>query len=84
MAKRGGGRSFSICHTAVESTCPPFKPTLTDRVPDLQFDLLALDVDHPGAELPPDGQVVDGLEALVRELEEEAGLAHPCTRGQPG
>ncbi len=45
-------------------------------VPDLQLDLLPLDVDHPGAELHPDGQVVHRLEALVRELQEEAGLAN--------
>ena len=47
-----------------------------DRVPDLELDLLALDVDHPGAELDPDGEVVHWLEPLVGELEEQAGLAH--------
>ena len=46
------------------------------RVPDLELDLLALDVDHPGAELHADGEVVDRLEPLVGELEKEAGLAH--------
>lgn len=49
---------------------------LTSRIPDLQFDLLALDVDHAGPELHPDGEVVDRLEPLVCELKQQAGLAH--------
>ncbi len=52
------------------------RPFLTCRVPDLQLDLLPLDVDHPGSELDADGQVVHGLEALVSELQQKAGLAH--------
>jgi len=38
------------------------------RVPDLELDLLALDVDHPGSELDPDRQVVNRLKPFVREL----------------
>lgn len=48
---------------------------LPRSIPDLQLDLLAVDRDHPRAEFDADGEVVDRLEALVRELEEEAGLA---------
>ena len=49
----------------------------TDRVPDLQFDLFPLDVDHAGPELDHNGEVVHRLEPLVCELQEQAGLAHP-------
>lgn len=35
-----------------------------------------VDGDEPGAELDPDGQVVDWLEPLVCELQEQAALAH--------
>ena len=45
-------------------------------VPDLELDLLALDVDHARAELDADGEVVHGLKPLVSELEQEAGLAN--------
>lgn len=51
---------------------------LAGRVPNLQLDLLAVDGDHPGAELDPDRQVMDRLEALVGELEQQAGLADAC------
>ena len=42
----------------------------------MQFDLFALDVDHAGAELDADGEVVHGLEPLVSELQQQAGLTH--------
>lgn len=42
------------------------------RVPDLQLDLLCVNVDHAGTELDSDGEVVHRLEALVRELQEQA------------
>lgn len=62
---------------------PPLPPT--HRVPDLQLYLLAVYVDHARAELDADGQVMHGLEALVRELEQQAGLAHACRlRGAGG
>eukprot|EP00964_Phaeocystis_antarctica_P042688 scaffold24476_cov62-Phaeocystis_antarctica.AAC.1 len=44
------------------------------RVPDLQLDLLVVYRDHARAELDADGQVVHWLEALVRELQEQARL----------
>ena len=46
------------------------------RVPDLQFDLFSLDVDHSGSELHANGQIVDRLKSLVSELKQEAGFAH--------
>ena len=49
----------------------------THRVPDLQLDLLPLDVDHASTELDADGEIVHRLEPLVRELEQQARLAHP-------
>lgn len=51
---------------------------LAGRVPNLQLDLLAVDGDHPGAELDADRQVMNRLEALVGELEQQAGLADAC------
>jgi hypothetical protein len=48
----------------------------THRVPNLQLDLLLVYVDHARPELDADGQVVHRLEALVGELQEQAGLAH--------
>lgn len=51
---------------------------LAGRVPNLQLDLLAVDGDHPRAELDPDRQVMDRLEALVGKLEQQAGLANTC------
>jgi hypothetical protein len=38
--------------------------------------LFSLDVDHPGPELDPDGQIVHRLKPLVRELQQKAGLAN--------
>lgn len=54
------------------------KTLLTSSVPDLEFDLLAVDCDHSSAELDAYSEVVDGLEPLVCELEEETGLANAC------
>ena len=44
----------------------------TDRVPNLELDGLVVDGDHAGAELDADGEVVHGLEPLVRELQQQA------------
>ena len=52
----------------------------TYRVPNLELDGLVVDGDHPGAELDADGEVMDGLEALVGELQQQARLADTCTR----
>lgn len=48
------------------------------RVPDLQLHRLLRDVDHARPKLHSNGEVVHGLEALVRELQQEAGLPHAC------
>jgi hypothetical protein len=45
----------------------------------LKLDLLSINVDHPSTKLHADGQVMHWLEALVGELEQQAGLAHTCT-----
>ena len=50
----------------------------TDRVPNLELDGLVVDGDHAGAKLDADGEVVHGLEALVRELQQQARLPHAC------
>ncbi len=42
------------------------------RVPNLQFYLLPVDVDHARSELHTDGEVMHRLETFVRELEEQA------------
>jgi len=51
---------------------------LSGRVPDLEFDLFVGDGDHAGTKLDADCEIVDGLEAFVGELEEEAGFSHSC------
>ncbi len=48
------------------------------RVPDLELDLLAINVDHACAKLHADCQVMHWLEALVCELQQQAGLADTC------
>jgi len=47
---------------------------LTGGIPNLQLNLLAADGDGATAELDTDGQIVDGLEALIGELKKEATL----------
>ena len=42
------------------------------RVPDLQLDLLPINVDHSCPKLHANGEVVHWLEALVCELQQEA------------
>ena len=51
-----------------------YGPRVAHRVPDLQLDLLVVYRDHARAELDADGQIVHWLEALVRELQEQARL----------
>ena len=51
------------------------KRLLPRRVPDLQLDGLPIDLDGPRPELDADRQVMHGLEALVGELQQQAGLA---------
>ena len=53
------------------------------RVPNLELDGLVVDGDHAGAELDADGEVMDGLEALVGELQQQARLADTCTTTRP-
>lgn len=54
---------------------------MAGRVPDLEFDLFVGDGDHAGAEFDADGEVVDGLESFVGELEEEARFTDSCIVG---
>jgi hypothetical protein len=42
------------------------------RVPDLQLDLFAVNVDHACAKLDANGKIVDRLKPLVRELQQQA------------
>ena len=44
------------------------------RVPDLELDLLVVYRDHARTKLDADGEVMHWLEALVRELQEQARL----------
>ncbi len=46
------------------------------RIPNLELNLLSVNVDHAGPELDPDGQVVNWLKSLVRELEKKTGLSN--------
>lgn len=42
---------------------------LAGSVPNLQFNLFAIDGDHSGAEFDTDSEIVNGLKALVGELQ---------------
>ena len=53
---------------------------LAGRVPNLQLDVLCVDLDGASSELNADGEVVLLAEALVSELEQQAGLAHTYIR----
>lgn len=44
----------------------------THRIPDLQLDLLAVNVDHAGPKLHTNCQVMDGLEPFVSKLQQKA------------
>lgn len=60
----------------------PRRRLTTHRVPDLQLHVLVVDLDHASPKLHANRQVVHGLEALVRELQQQARLAHarvPCS-----
>jgi hypothetical protein len=46
----------------------------------LELDVLAVDGHHARAELDADGEVVHRLEALVRELQQQARLANACAK----
>ena len=48
------------------------------RVPDLELDLFAVYCDVTGPEFDADCKVVDGLEALVCELQQQTRLAYTC------
>ena len=45
-------------------------------IPDLQFHLRSIDGHSPASKLHSDGQVVDGLETTIRELQKQARLAN--------
>lgn len=79
IVKQANQQTDSSSATAGPAT-PSRRP---HRVPDLQLDLLVLDVDHARAELDADREVVHRLEALVRELQQQARLAHACGEAQP-
>jgi len=42
----------------------------------LQLYVLLVDLDHPGSKFHANSEVVHGLETLVRELQQQARLAH--------
>jgi len=63
---------------AIEATGDGAERLLAGCVPDLKLDGVAVDRVEAGAELDADGEVVQGLEALVGELQEQARLADAC------
>lgn len=60
--------SCPACH-AVTCTRGDSEKTSTYRVPYLQLDLLAINVDHACAKLHANGEVVYWLKALVGKLQ---------------
>mmetsp|Transcript_117814 Transcript_117814/g.175990 ORF Transcript_117814/g.175990 Transcript_117814/m.175990 type:complete len:274 (-) Transcript_117814:82-903(-) len=51
---------------------------LAGGIPDLKFDEFVVQVDHAGAELDSNRQIVDGLKSLVGELQQQTGLSDAC------
>lgn len=49
---------------------------LPGRVPDLQFDLFAIDGDHARPKLHSDCQVMDRLEAFIGKLQQQTRLSN--------
>lgn len=48
---------------------------MSHRVPDLELNLFAIDVNHASPKLYPDSEVVNRLKSLVSELQEETTFA---------
>lgn len=63
------------CSSAVIRPSYALERLLPSSVPDLQFNILVVDLDRPRSELDSDCQIVLLSESLVGELEEETGLA---------
>lgn len=64
--------------TAIVRTRNTLERFLASRVPDLQLDVLLLDLDGASTKLDSDGQIVLLTEPLVRELEKKAGFSDTC------
>jgi hypothetical protein len=73
--KKTRGKKTPTCGAAVVRPRDRPERFLPRRVPDLQLDGLPIDLDGPRPELDADRQVMHGLEALVGELQQQAGLA---------
>jgi hypothetical protein len=58
------------------------KALLPRRVPDLQLDLRIRAGNHAGTEFDTNRQIVDGLKALVRKLQQQARLADAYVCGR--
>jgi len=73
-----------VVHEEGASRAPVVRPgdgpkrLLPSRVPDLELDLFPLDVDHSGAKLDSDGQVMNWLETFVGKLEQQARFTDTC------
>ena len=65
----------SACCSTVVGPGDALEALLPRRVPDLQFDILFIDLHRATSELHSNGQVVLLAEALVCELQKKAGLA---------
>ena len=65
---------------AVVTTGDASEGFLSRRVPDLQLDQFVVQVHHAGAEFDANGQVMDGLEALVGELKQQTRLSDACDK----
>lgn len=66
------------CGTAIVRASNRPKGFLSRRVPDLQLDLLVLQVDHASTKLDTNRQVVDRLKSLVCELQQQTRLSDTC------
>ena len=70
VAPRNIVHQQGTCSTAVVRPCDRFEGLLAGRIPDLQLDVLPVDLDRACSELHSDCEVVLLAEPLVRKLKQ--------------
>ena len=69
-------------HVPVVSGGDGAEPFLTRRIPNLQLDLLPVQFDGSDFEVDADGGNEGGVEGVLGEPEQDAGLSHPWIADQ--
>jgi hypothetical protein len=67
---------FALKGNYTHSVAYILKYSLSYRVPDLEFDLFALNVDHARPKFHTNSEIMHRLESLVGELKQKARFSH--------